>query len=241
MFYVGKSAKTGKVFILWNFLFGSIFLQRPPPQAQPSSGLRRRTLTTWWGGSSISYLIFSTWWPSHSSIWYLKILTTWLPSLLPHIWSFLFDFWEKIFESKYLRAAQIRNEIFFSSPSLLSPARAWGLESDVGSLQLDHEIGNIVFVVFLIVFLTGIPSIWPSSSLHFNHELGIVILISHCAIFIKTFQQDAKVDISLWGYRETSIEPELVSSQSLFFLILGIIFQRGIDVSIICGIFLNLS
>ena len=153
----------------------------------------------------------------------------------------LFDIWENTFESKYLRAAQIKNEIYFSSPSLLSPARAWGIEPDVGSLQLDHEIGNIVFVVFLIVFLTGIPSIWPSSSLHFNHELGIVILISHCAIFIKTFQQDAKVDISLWGYRETSIEPELVSSQSLFFLILGIIFQRGIDVSIICWIFLNLS
>ena len=103
MFYVGKSAKTGKVFILWNFLFGSIFLQRPPPQAQPSSGLRRRTLTTWWGGSSILYLIISTWWPSHSSIWYLKILTTWLPSLLPHIWSFIWhlreNIWEQIFES----------------------------------------------------------------------------------------------------------------------------------------------
>ena len=82
------------IFILWIFLFGSIFLQRPPPQARPSSGLRRRTLTTWWGGSSILYLIFSTWWPSHSSIWYLKILTTWLPSLLPHIWSFLAVTWQ---------------------------------------------------------------------------------------------------------------------------------------------------
>ena len=31
------------------------------------------------------------------------------------------------------------------------------------------------------------------------------------------FDQDAKVDISLWGYRETSIEPELVCALLLSF------------------------
>ena len=108
------------------------------------------------------------------------------------------------------------------------------------SHQLEPEVLNLMWDPFNLTMKSVISSSLSFSlsfslgSLQFNHELGIVILISHCAIFIKMFPQDAKVDISLWGYRETSIEPELVSSQSLFFLILGIIFQRGIDVSIIC-------
>ena len=48
-------------------------------------------------------------------------------------------------------------------------------------------------------------------------------------IFI--FDKDAKVDISLWGYRETSIEPELVCALLLSFKLYFFLFKKIIFVS----------
>ena len=40
------------------------------------------------------------------------------------------------------------------------------------------------------------------------------------------FDKDAKVDISLWGYRETSIEPELVCALLLSFKLYFFFFKQ---------------
>ena len=44
-------------------------------------------------------------------------------------------------------------------------------------------------------------------------------------IFI--FDKDAKVDISLWGYRETSIEPELVCALLLSFKLIFFFLKKS--------------
>ena len=110
---------------------------------------------------------------------------------------------------------------------VLSTARAWSFKSDVGPFQSDHEWGklfcyltrkrcadlfttNVIFAIFINLFYS-----WYEMT-------NFAILFN---IFI--FDKDAKVDISLWGYRETSIEPELVCALLLSFKLIFFFLKKS--------------
>ena len=77
----------------------------------------------------------------------------------------------------------------------------------MGPFQSDHEWGNLF--IYADLFTTNVI---------FAILINLCEMTKFAILFnIFMFDQDAKVDISLWGYRETSIEPELVCALLLSF------------------------
>ena len=81
--------------------------------------------------------------------------------------------------------------------------------------MIDYDVLDHLFDIFL---LTETPAnsphnVWFKDESY--HQLEPTNLEVNWDPFNLTMNLDAKVDISLWGYREFSIEPELVYIASL--------------------------